>query len=453
MRAAVPGMEDKHRNKSSVLRTALLSSLAASWLLLAGFQYKWATELRNSTEARLRSTLEVSLADWQRDLYDELSVPGSLDSGTLQNQVFPKLTRRHFQTHDALDYRVAIVAMGATPTIIYSSDVTLTVQELQRFDSKLSLFNAGSGSSQNRQWVLFASYRAGPVASIANALCYRQLILGAVPLLVLASGIALLSTLSQREQKLARLQMEFVASVSHELRTPLSAIFSAAENIRDGYIDGQKDLKFYGSILASQSRRLIDLLDRILLFASTRSDKEKYSLARVPVPDILAAVHRNIRDELADEGCTLEQHIDPSLPDVWGDLSGICVCLQNLIGNATKYGGSDRWVCLSAVFQQTDAGSEVAFRIQDHGRGIRPSEFQRIFDPFYRSPDVLAAKIRGTGLGLALSQKIAKSLGGRISVVSQVGVGSTFTLHLRAAHPQRVADQPISAGSEILKNE
>jgi signal transduction histidine kinase len=446
-------MEDKHRNKSSVLRTALLSSLAASWLLLAGFQYKWATELRNSTEARLRSTLEVSLADWQRDLYDELSVPGSLDSGTLQNQVFPKLTRRHFQTHDARDYRLAIVAIGTTPTIVYSSDSTLTLQDVQHFDAKLSLFNAGLGSSQNRQWVLFATYRAGPVAAIANALWYRQLILGAAPLLVLATCIVLLMTLNRREQKLARLQMEFVASVSHELRTPLSAIFSAGENIRDGYVEGQKDLKFYGSILTSQSRRLIDLVDRVLLLASNHSGEKKYSIARIPVPDVLAAVHRNIGDELADQGCTLEQDIDPSLPDVWGDLSGICVCLQNLIGNATKYGGSDRWICLSAVCEQTDAGAEVAFRIQDHGRGIRPSEFQRIFDPFYRSPDVLAAKIPGTGLGLALSQKIAKSLGGRISVMSQVGVGSTFTLHLRAAPPQKVVDQPISADSEILKNE
>ena len=77
--------------------------------------------------------------------------------------------------------------------------------------------------------------------------------------------------------------------------------------------------------------------------------------------------------------------------------------------------------------------TEIAISITDHGIGISPSELKDIFEPFYRSPGVLAAQIHGSGLGLAVARQVANAMGGRISVVSEVGVGSVFTLHLRTA--------------------
>jgi signal transduction histidine kinase len=446
-------MDDNHRAKAPVLRTALVSAMALVWLLLLALQFQWSAASRDSTEARLRSNLQLALGNWQRDWYEELSVRGSLDSNALQKELFATLTERYFPSHDGLDYRVAIIVVGKTPRIVYSSDPALKIEDVESFDAKLSLFDAGENRSPERQWRLFAAYPSGFVTAMAKAVWYRHLILGTLPLFLLAALSALLMILSRRERKLAGLQMEFVASVSHELRTPLSAIFSAGENIRDGYIEGQKDLKFYGGILTSQSRRLIDLVDRILLFASTSAGKKRYSIVRVSVSEILAALRRNIRDELADERCTFEERMDPSLPDVCGDLTGVCVCLQNLIGNAAKYGGKDRWIGLSVSCKQSSSGSEVAFSVEDHGRGIRASELQTIFDPFYRSPDVRAAKIQGAGLGLALSRKVAQAMGGRISVVSEVGVGSTFTLYLRAVQPHPLIDQPISAKTDTVSHE
>jgi signal transduction histidine kinase len=78
-------------------------------------------------------------------------------------------------------------------------------------------------------------------------------------------------------------------------------------------------------------------------------------------------------------------------------------------------------------------GEEVRISVEDHGIGIDASELQQIFEPFYRSPVVKAAQIHGTGLGLPLAKSIAEAMGGRISVVSKVGVGSRFTLHLPAS--------------------
>ena len=83
--------------------------------------------------------------------------------------------------------------------------------------------------------------------------------------------------------------------------------------------------------------------------------------------------------------------------------------------------------------ESVPSGTEVAISITDHGIGISPSELKDIFEPFYRSPGVLAAQIHGSGLGLSVARQVANAMGGGISVLSEVGVGSVFTLHLRTA--------------------
>jgi signal transduction histidine kinase len=280
------------------------------------------------------------------------------------------------------------------------------------------------------------------VGAIARGVWHRDLMTGGVVLFLLAANMGLVVFASHRAQKLAKVQMEFVASVSHELRTPLAAIFSASENIKDGYVEGRKNLRFYGTILTSQARQLIDLVDRILLFASTRSGKTQYVLCPLTVSEILQAVRKNVTEPLEESGCTLEEHIEPDLPLVQGDLAAICVCLQNLIANAIKYGGEERWIGVAAASYETEKRAvEVRISVQDHGDGISNSELPHIFEPFFRSPKVVSAQIHGTGLGLALAKRIAEALGGRISVVSELGVGSTFTLHLRATEDQKVREQ------------
>ena len=233
-----------------------------------------------------------------------------------------------------------------------------------------------------------------------------------------------------------------------------AAVFSASENIKDGFVQEKKDLKFYGSILTSQARRLIDLVDRILLFASTRSGKTQYVLRPLKVPDILQAVRKNVTEVIEEAGCILDEQIEPGLPPVSGDLSAVCACLQNLIANAIKYGGEERWIGLSATCHETDKqAKEIRLSVQDHGEGISRLELPQIFEPFYRSPKVVAAQIHGTGLGLALAKRIAEALGGRISVVSELGVGSTFTLHLRATEEQEMnSGTAISRDNRAMKN-
>ena len=412
-----------------------------------------------------------------------------LNLRVIQDRILPELAMRHFGGPDGLEYKLAVVATDDKPKIIYSSDATLSIEDVGSFDSVMNIFGSSSNNvkaafweavkhtpnsseqdwrsfagpvwfpvvrhaSHDKPWVLILRHRTGPVGKIAKSVLYRNLIIGGVVLSLLAVNIGLLAFSSHRAQKLAKVQMEFVASVSHELRTPLAAIFSASENIKDGYVEGRKNLRFYGSILTSQTRRLIDLVDRILLFASTRAGKIRYSVVPLAASEILASIRKSVSEEIEEEGGTLEEHIEPGLPPVLGDFSAVCACLRNLIANALKYGGEERWIGLAVTCHETEGHTnEVRFSVQDHGEGISASELQRIFEPFYRSPKVVAAQIHGTGLGLALAKRIADALGGKISIVSELGVGSTFTLHLPAASaPELINETGLHGNDRTMKH-
>jgi signal transduction histidine kinase len=232
--------------------------------------------------------------------------------------------------------------------------------------------------------------------------------------------------------KLAKLQMDFVASVSHELRTPLAVICASAQNIADGVVEEKEQLAKYGSVIRNHTRQLTDLVNQILLFASTKEGRTHYVLRPLQVPQIVEAVLRNTRETVEQAGFTVEQHLEPDLPEVVGDFSALTQCLQNLVGNAVKYGGSHPRIIIRAFVDKADdhRDEEIRISVEDRGIGIDGSEIQHIFDPFYRSSVVTAAQIHGTGLGLPLAKNIAEAMGGKLTVVSKLGVGSVFTLHL-----------------------
>jgi signal transduction histidine kinase len=143
----------------------------------------------------------------------------------------------------------------------------------------------------------------------------------------------------------------------------------------------------------------------------------------------------------------VEQEIAPNLPLVSGDLSALSHCLQNLITNAVKYGGDARWMGIQAELSEGQGQSrEVQISVADKGLGIPAAEQQHIFEPFYRSSSATAAQIHGTGLGLPLARDIAEAMGGSLTVASEPGKGSRFTLHLRVAD---TAEVPVGAPAPV----
>lgn len=255
------------------------------------------------------------------------------------------------------------------------------------------------------------------------------------------------------ERHIAKLQVDFVAAVSHELRTPIATIFSAAENIRDGLPQEREKFIEQGALIAHYASQLNDLVEQVLLFTTTAEGKPWHAVQALAVSEIVETALDNTNRLLQEAGIRLEQKIEPGLPMVMGDLGSLSRCLQNLIVNAAKYGGEDRWIGVFADIDNTNVigRKQVRIRVQDHGIGIGSAELPFVFDAFFRSPQVVAAQVRGAGLGLAIAKRSAEAFGGTLSVESQVGIGSVFTLLLPAFSAEREANLAADITPEKLE--
>jgi signal transduction histidine kinase len=224
--------------------------------------------------------------------------------------------------------------------------------------------------------------------------------------------------------------MEFVAGVSHELCTPLAVIGSAAENIVDGVVEGSEQVRQYGTIIREQARRLERLVEEVLLFAAGRFGKARYEVRTIELAPVLEESLRASEAMLRDSGFTVMKEISSELPPVVTDPDALSKCLENLISNAMKYSGENRWVSVRAEVAPDPLLHEVRISIEDKGIGISPSDLPHVFDPFYRGLGVRDGQVRGVGLGLYLVKRMMEAMDGGVSVSSKAGRGSVFTLHL-----------------------
>jgi len=384
----------------------------------------------------------------------------------IQNRVFPDLTKRDFSSREGLEYKLAVIATGSTPRVIYSSDLDFPTSNQSSVDSRMNIFGPPPESvegdfwqaiknsesirhedwrsfsapvwfpviqyaSTEEPWMLVVQHRTGPLEAIARSIWRRNLLTSSIVLLLLTCGMFLIVFATRRAQRLAKLQLDFVAAVSHELLTPLAAIYCTGENFMDGLVQTKADSIAHGSIITSQARQLTDMVRQILLFASTQNGTMRYSLRPLEVLEILESVRKNVAMLVEGNGFVVDQQVQAGLPNVMGDLPALSHCMQNLVLNAAKYSGKNRWIGISVSLSEAkNHHQEVQISVQDRGTGISGSELPHIFEPFYRSPKAVEAQIHGTGLGLAVAKRIAQAMGGKLSVTSEVGSGSTFTLHL-----------------------
>jgi signal transduction histidine kinase len=251
-------------------------------------------------------------------------------------------------------------------------------------------------------------------------------------------GLLILST--RRAQRLARQQMEFVAAVSHELRTPLTVIRSAAENLADGVVRDDQQIRKYGDLMRTEGRRLTEMVEQILEFAGIQSGQRGFALRAVRLEPLLDDIVSS--STAVSSGADMDVHIElpEDLPPVLGDEAALRRVFQNLISNAMKYGAGGGWIGISAG----TSGADVRIVVADKGMGISASDQARIFEPFYRGGDAVEAGIQGAGLGLSLVQRIVEAHGGRVTVNSQPGAGSEFIVHLPAAGEETVG-RPIES--------
>lgn len=223
---------------------------------------------------------------------------------------------------------------------------------------------------------------------------------------------------------------DFVANVSHELKTPLGAIQLLAEAVEDAADDPEAVRRFAGK-LGQESTRLTELVTQLIGLSRLQADDPMLRAEPVNVDGVLRAAVNHCR-QFADSRDITIAMAPPSNGRVLGDAEQLTQAVTNLIHNAIAYSDPEARVAVASRTVEEDGEAWINLSVSDNGIGISPEDQRRIFERFYRVDYSRSRDSGGTGLGLSIVKHIAIVHGGSVSVWSQPGQGSTFTLHLPA---------------------
>ena len=210
--------------------------------------------------------------------------------------------------------------------------------------------------------------------------------------------------------------------MSHELRTPLNAIIGYTEMMADG-LYGEVSEKASGVLerVQNNGRHLLGLINDVLDLSKIEAGQLVLTVEPYSVTDMVATVLSATESLARTKGIALGSAVAPGLPTGTGDARRLTQVLLNLVGNAIKF--TDRG---SVEVRAMQAGDRFELSVVDSGLGIAPADQARVFEEFQQVDNTSTRKKGGTGLGLSISRKIVELHGGRISVESEVGKGSTF---------------------------
>jgi len=230
---------------------------------------------------------------------------------------------------------------------------------------------------------------------------------------------------------------EFLAKMSHELRTPLNAVIGYSQIlIEDAQDEGDAEsIEDLGKILGA-GQHLLKLVNEILDLSKIEAGKMEIDLQRTVLADLLSEIIVEAEPAAVKNGNVISFRIDPNLGSPFCDAVKFRNVLTQLIDNALKFTENGR-VELVAERLSGDAGDELAVHVIDTGIGIASDQISNLFEKFTVIDDASTSKYGGTGLGLALSQKLCRLMGGDILVESEVGHGSRFTVRIPLSYDER----------------
>ena len=273
---------------------------------------------------------------------------------------------------------------------------------------------------------------------------------------------AMAERLQKREERfteLDRLKSEFVSTVSHELRTPLTTIKALTRLLmRDGL--DEKKRREYIETISVECDRQIDFVLNLLDLSRIEGGVLRVTQERVDVQEVISSVVKS--ETRSAEKRRHDLQFDPNLevPPICADPKELRRVLSNIVENAIKYTPDGGRIVLSALQQD----GQVAISVADNGRGIPPEDMPILFDKFHRGRPARHseamrnattdaefledADVSGVGLGLYLARNVMERMGGRITVESEVGRGSTFSLHLPVWHDEGCNKRGIEEGAD-----
>jgi signal transduction histidine kinase len=224
-----------------------------------------------------------------------------------------------------------------------------------------------------------------------------------------------------------RAKGDFLAAMSHELRTPLNAIGGYAQLIEMGLRGPVTEEQRVDLLKIQRSKNHLDgLVSDVLNFAKLGSGKLDLRVTPISVRQTLDAVIEMVAPQLAQKALRLEPYSAPNDGRILADVDRTRQILLNLFANALKFTASDGTIT-PGVRMEPDV---VMISVRDTGIGIPVEQLDRIFEPFVQARRSLDPRDHGFGLGLAISRQLARAMGGDVTVRSEVGRGSTFTLTL-----------------------
>jgi two-component system phosphate regulon sensor histidine kinase PhoR len=252
-----------------------------------------------------------------------------------------------------------------------------------------------------------------------------------------------------RIERLEHVRQEFLSNVSHELRTPLTAILAFIETLEAGASDDPEATHRFLSIIRRNAARMQNLIDDILELSAIEAGNVQVKAEQVELAPLVSDVVSSLANKAAEHGIVVNNAVPP-VATVFADARRLEQMLTNLLENAIKFnraqgsvtisfessgrGGSPR---VSGAFATHEAQSETPARdriiVADTGEGIPAQHLERLFERFYRVDRARSRDMGGTGLGLAIVKHLARAHGGEVTVRSELGKGSVFTIELPAA--------------------
>jgi signal transduction histidine kinase/CheY-like chemotaxis protein len=259
--------------------------------------------------------------------------------------------------------------------------------------------------------------------------------------------VALYAELDERADHLRRadeLKTKFLSNMTHEFRTPVNSILALSRLLAERLEqpESEKNELYY---IRKSAQQLSDLVDDLLDIAKVDAGKIDVRPSTFEVRGLFGALRGMLRPLLLSSSLSLVFDEPDDLPPIYSDETKISQILRNLISNALKYTEAGE-VRISATLLRGEG--RIAFTVADTGIGIPESELPRIFEDFVQIENPLQRRVKGTGLGLPLSRRLAELLGGQIKVTSTLGEGSTFTLTLPLMYrdPVSVVAPALSPG-------
>lgn len=235
--------------------------------------------------------------------------------------------------------------------------------------------------------------------------------------------------LSDRSEHLGaeKMRVDFVANASHELRTPLAAIIGYAETLGDKDIEPKLRARFAGT-LRDEAQRMLGIIEDLMSLSRIEADRFVAPADEVPIGEVVKAAVANA-GHLGD--CQFEVSVADDLPPVRGDRAQLLQVLDNIIGNAIRYGCEGPRSKVEVAAKRS--GRVVNVTVTDHGPGIPRDHLPRVTERFYRVDAARSRESGGTGLGLAIVKHIVERHRGALKIDSTEGVGTVVKVSLPVA--------------------